>query len=157
MFIPESPRYLYSMKRWKELHTSLSFIAKVNGKNSEFQKTNAEPDVDKPIQFTKSERIETKSQESQDFDEISQSNGKEVEEFSIMTALKEKRTLVNLITIICLFSFVSFSYYMIAFYLKYIGGNIFINTIASSISDTIGNVLASVVQKKLGTKRSLTM
>lgn len=43
---------------------------------------------------------------------------------------------------------------MISFYLKYAGGNIFINAIASCVSETIGTFAVGIVQRYLGTKHS---
>ena len=36
---------------------------------------------------------------------------------------------------------------MVGFYLKYMGGNIYINTIASTISDLVGNSGVAYIQK----------
>ena len=44
---------------------------------------------------------------------------------------------------------------MISFYLKYVGGNIFINTTSSIIAEAIGNFIGGFVWKILGTKKGL--
>ena len=55
-----------------------------------------------------------------------------------------------------LFSSASFNYYLVNFYLKYIPGNIFVNTIVSSIAETLSAYFAGFVILKLGAPNSLT-
>ena len=68
-------------------------------------------------------------------------------EFSVITALKDSTILINLIVALVCFSLVSFNYFMISFYLKYVGGNIFINTLSSTVSECIGNFAAGGIQR----------
>ena len=49
---------------------------------------------------------------------------------------------------------VSFNFYMVGFYMKYIGGNIFLNVMLSTCSENLGNFAALIIQKKLGTRKS---
>lgn len=81
----------------------------------------------------------------------------EMGEFSVFRELKNKLTLINFIVTIICFVVVSFNYYMISFYMKYVGGNIFINTALSTISEGIGNFAAGGLQKSFGTKRSFVI
>ena len=76
----------------------------------------------------------------------------ESKNFSIVDELKSEHNLINLIVIVLWFTFVSFDYYMIGFYMKYLGGNIYLNVIMSTISDNMGNFGAYIAQKILGTK-----
>ena len=76
------------------------------------------------------------------------------EDYSVLSDLKNPTTIINLISVTLCFCIVSFSYYMIGFYMKYVGGNIFINTIASGISETIGSFSAGYIQKVFGTKKA---
>ena len=46
----------------------------------------------------------------------------------------------------------SFAYYMIGLYVKYIPGNIYVNSIASGSSDLVANLVAGLVYEKLGIK-----
>ena len=78
----------------------------------------------------------------------------EKEEFSVLKALKSGLILANFFAVLICFSVVSFNYYMISFYMKYVGGNIFINTILSTISESISNFAISPVQRYMGTKIS---
>mmetsp|Transcript_20356 Transcript_20356/g.18023 ORF Transcript_20356/g.18023 Transcript_20356/m.18023 type:complete len:154 (+) Transcript_20356:978-1439(+) len=79
-------------------------------------------------------------------------NLEEREEFSVLRELKKPVTLINLIVVIICFSVVSFNYYMIGFYMKYVGGNIFINIMAATASEAAGNFAAGFIQKLFGTK-----
>ena len=46
---------------------------------------------------------------------------------------------------------------MLSFYLKYVGGNIFINTFGVGISNFLANLSASLMQKKIGTRWSMVV
>lgn len=83
----------------------------------------------------------------------SDSSGKEQKSFRKF--LKNCLNLGNLLIFVFLFSTASFNYYLINFYIKYIPGNIYTNTIASATADSIGNFLAGFVVLKLGAKNSL--
>ena len=100
LFIPESPRYLYSKKNWKELHKNLRYIAKANRKGSKFQTKDLFSDPTLPINHERRNRSNTNSRQSKDLNGIAMNCKNRVHEYSIMTALKDKTTLTNLITII---------------------------------------------------------
>lgn len=78
-------------------------------------------------------------------------------EYSVWKALRNKTTFINFVAVLICFGVVSFNYYMIGFYMKYVGGNIFINTIASTVSECIGNFAAALLQKYIGTRRSFVV
>lgn len=75
-------------------------------------------------------------------------------EFSVVNQLKNPTTIVNLVAVTVCFCVVSFNFYMLSFYLKYVGGNLYLNTIVGAVSDVIGNFAASFIQKVFGTKKS---
>ena len=56
-----------------------------------------------------------------------------------------------------LFTAASFNYYLINFYLKYIPGNVFINTIVSSASSATACYLSGLIIVKFGSSFSLRM
>ena len=58
--------------------------------------------------------------------------------------------LTNLLVFIYLMSAASFDFYLINFYLKYIPGNVFVNTIVSSLSSGISCFISGIVVLKLG-------
>ena len=129
LFAPESPRYLYAKKDWKNLRKVIKTIAKVNGSN--MSHSYAIDEEVKLLANSKKQR-ERKAIEEQETD-IDMSTGQS--EFSVITALKDSTILTNFIVVLICFSVVSFNYYMISFYLKYVGGNIFINTLSSTVSE----------------------
>ena len=141
LFAPESPRYLYAKKDWKNLRKVIKTIAKVNGSN--MSHSYAIDEEVKLLTNSKKQR-ERKAIEEQETD-IDMSTGQS--EFSVITALKDSTILTNFIVVLICFSVVSFNYYMISFYLKYVGGNIFINTLSSTISECIGNFAAGGIQR----------
>ena len=74
--------------------------------------------------------------------------------FSVMAEFKNPITFTNFSVVLVCFCVVSFNYYMISFYLKYVGGNIFINTASSTCSEVVGNFAAGFMQRYIGTKKS---
>jgi len=87
-------------------------------------------------------------------EDLLQTKGSKNKEFSLIEVLKEPANMINLIVVIMCFVFVSFNYYMVNFFMKYVGGNIFINTLLSSISESIGNFAVSPIHKYSNTKVS---
>ena len=140
-FVPESPRYLYAKKDWKNLRKVIRTIAKVNGSN--MSHSYAIDEEVKLLTNSKKQR-ERKAIEEQET-EVDLSTGQS--EFSVVTALKDSTIFINFIVVLVCFSVVSFNYYMISFYLKYVGGNIFINTLSSTVSECIGNFAAGGIQR----------
>jgi hypothetical protein len=50
---------------------------------------------------------------------------------------------------------VSFDYYLITFYLKYLPGSIFVNSIVSSCSEALAIIFSGIILKVLSIKNSL--
>lgn len=63
---------------------------------------------------------------------------------------------VNLAVMCCFWTCAAFNFYLIVFYLKYLNGNIFLNTSMSSIADQIGHLIAGLVMNKFGVKLAFT-
>jgi len=146
--IPESPRYLYAKKKFNALRKTLQTFSQINGVEMGHYKIDEEIDLN-------ARRSQRGSKEAAALMEENPNDIVEPEEqFSVLKQLKDKTTLINLWVILLCFCSVSFNYYMIAFYLKYVGGNIFINSISSVTSECIGNFAASIIQKYFGTKKS---
>ena len=145
----ESPRYLYAREKFAELRENIEKIARINGVKVNIRSVsfNAEIKFEEDIRKTLSEKDEGEKEDAI----------KEVEkehEFTILKELKNRITLINLIVTVSWFTMVSFNFYMIGFYMKYVGGNIFLNVILSTISENVGNFAALIIQKKFGTRRS---
>ena len=141
LFAPESPRYLYAKKDWKNLRKVIRTIAKVNGSNMSHSYV-----IDEEVKLlTSSKKQRQRKAIEEQETEVDLSTGQS--EFSVVTALKDSTIFINFIVVLVCFSVVSFNYYMISFYLKYVGGNIFINTLSSTISECIGNFAAGGIQR----------
>jgi hypothetical protein len=64
---------------------------------------------------------------------------------SLRVHLMDRRLRKNLIILCGCWMASTFSYYMILFYMKYLPGNIFENTIYSSIADTVGYLFTGIL------------
>ena len=62
--------------------------------------------------------------------------------------------LLNLVLMATFWTFSSFNYYIITFYLKYIPGNIYINTSLSCTAEVIAQISSGFVMNKFGVKLS---
>ena len=63
---------------------------------------------------------------------------------------------MNLLIFVYLFTAASTDYYLINFYLKYIPGSVFVNTIVASLSSSIASYLSGTIIMKIGAKKSLS-
>lgn len=63
--------------------------------------------------------------------------------------------LTNLLAFVYIFSTTSFDFYLINFYMKYIPGNIFVNTIVSSASSSISGFVSGLIVLKLGSQNGI--
>lgn len=77
--------------------------------------------------------------------------------YSALSDLKNPTILINLLCLIIFFTAVSFNYYMISIYMKYVGGNIFVNVLLSAISEVIAAFSCGYTQQYLGTKYTLLL
>ncbi|CAI2365422.1 unnamed protein product [Moneuplotes crassus] len=147
--IPDSPKYFYEKKMFKELRSTLEQISKINGvsfdqKNVRFQNESTKV-ISKSRQDTKPSVKDAGNSEASE------------ENYSVLKDLKNPLTVQNLICIATCFSIVGFNYYLLGYYTKYIKGNIFYNMLASTIADSAGTFLLGSVHKYLGTKRAFLM
>ena len=65
-----------------------------------------------------------------------------------------KNLLINLILMTIFWTTSSFNYYIMTFYLKYIPGNLFVNTSLSSLSEVAAYLASGLIMQKLGVKLS---
>ena len=142
--VPESPRYLYSKKDWPRLYQNLNTIASFNGVDMFRQAKNFNTNT------------HSKQLLSSEEDETAESDFK-TQEYSVLAALRNRKTFVNLVAVIIWFSVVSFNFYIIGFYLKYIGGNIYINTLVCTLSEFLGTTSFWLIQNLFGTKKGFVL
>ena len=71
-----------------------------------------------------------------------------------MTFCGNKALLFNLIIMAALWTAASFGYYLITFFLKYIPGNIYVNTSLASLSEITAYICSGFVMKAFGVRLS---
>lgn len=116
LFAPESPKFLYEKKRWKELHQILQDMAKINKVKK--------PELKFEEEVNPSSEHENKSQ---GLVSMLSSNGKNGD-----TTLR-----TNLIVMIILWSTCSLAFYIVSFYLTEFPGSIFTNGILMGLADLL--------------------
>eukprot|EP00347_Sterkiella_histriomuscorum_P020221 403338627 len=72
----------------------------------------------------------------------------------IQDFLSDKHQLINLLAILIIWIVTGFTFFLINFQMKYIEGDIFINTIVSSCSEIAGYLISGIIYGKLGPKWS---
>jgi len=82
--------------------------------------------------------------------------GKVDEKQTAMYYLRDPRILVNLAVMTFMWVTCSFNYYMIALYVKYLPGNIYVNCIAGAVAELFANATGGLLYAKLGMKISIT-
>ena len=71
--------------------------------------------------------------------------------------IKVRRHFINLLILIAVWVASSFNFYLINFQLKYIKGNIFVNTFTSALSEVPATILAGVLYQKIGIRITLVL
>ena len=131
LFIPESPRFYYEKRKYKELRNLIRKFAESN-----LIKMDPNYDIDKEVKENAESQNTTAVVESKWF------------------YLKQYTIFLNLVVVVMWLIFVSFDSYLISFHMKYIEGNLYFLTIVSAISDWCSTILAGFIQKLIGTKRT---
>ncbi|TNV80510.1 hypothetical protein FGO68_gene767 [Halteria grandinella] len=131
VFMPESPKYLYAQRRWDDMRKNLNVIAKLN-KAPAFKGL-----FDKEVNPAVGEDQKL--------------NG------TISDLVKIRRHLINLVILVAVWIASSFNFYLINFQLKYIQGDVFVNTLVSAISELPATILAGYLYQKIGIKITLVM
>ena len=86
--------------------------------------------------------------------ELSKKETKKKVDGSLKELIKDKRHLHNLLLLLFLWVASAFDYYLINFQLKYIEGDIYTNTIVSSVSEVTAYLVSGALYEKIGTKVS---
>ena len=125
LYWPESPKFLYSVNKRKELEKSLRTIANMNGynvSNNEFE-----------------------------FDEIEIDSSKK-DSVNLFQSFKDETYRKNIVImwLICCVAYMS--YYMIGYYINKFNGNLFINAFALITADVTSNLSSNILNKYLGLK-----
>lgn len=73
-----------------------------------------------------------------------------------MFYIRQPVVFVNLLVMTYMWAACSFTYYMILIYVKYLPGNIYINTIASGFSEVLAYAVAGAIYSRMGIKITFT-
>ena len=73
---------------------------------------------------------------------------------SIKNLIKDRTMFVNLVVLLFLWVASAFDYYLINFQLKYIEGDIYVNTVVSSVSEVTAYIVSGALYDKIGPKVS---
>ncbi len=149
IFQPESPRFLVSIKKFDEARKSFNWIARINEKGSDIADKFIFPKeaADQVNHFL--EKVEE--------EESSSRNSVNIEGTRLGDLCKNIRTRSNLIFSAVIWCALIVNYYILAFYLKYFPGNIFVNSFSMAGSDILSYLLAGIVIKKLGLTQSVVV
>ncbi len=76
---------------------------------------------------------------------------------SLKNMIKDRTMFINLIILLFLWVASAFDYYLINFQLKYIDGDIYVNTIVSSVSEVTAYIVSGALYQKIGPKISFVV
>ena len=127
LLAPESPKYLFVKKKWKELHKVLDLMAKVNC---------------------------AEQWQGKFYEEVYPEEHKSHEHYSFFEFLKVSSFRRNLILMAVNWSVCSFSFYVISFYLTDFPGSVYLNGSLLGIADLFAAPLSIVSAKYLGYSKS---
>jgi len=172
LILPESPKYLYAMGRYQECRQILSKIARFNNHEGNGNTLFRE------LTYSKFD-VEVQAEESQHLEEIHEAStidlGDRDTKYGATRGLTVKPTEEekekekepeptagmlctdstmrgNLIIMVLIWATVAFAYFLIAFELKYLKGNLYMNALVACVAEIIGKLSASPVLVKMGIK-----
>lgn len=148
-FLPESPKFLITKKRYDEARVAINIIARVNEQepfNSKFDREVADAsnlsELQKTLNHSQIGPIDTKTTNGNASPAIT-TDGRGIKPVidesqltgSLGDLVKIRRHLINLCILVFMWMAASFNLYMIGFYMKYIPGSIFVSTLTACIGD----------------------
>jgi len=164
-FVVESVPWLVSIGRKDEAIKRLHYIAKVNGvsdfavsdlASEKFETIEPEKAAGKNSQSSPRNNsgigIEEDEQQALGKEGLLSGDVTREEEKDAATFCSDKALLCNLILMTIFWTTGSFNYYIMTFYLKYIPGNIFVNTSLSCTAEIIAYICSGFVMNLFGVK-----
>ena len=127
LLIPESPHFLYSKWKFEELRECFNNYSKFNNGLM----------INSDIKFSK--EMNTKQNV--------------VEDSSFRALISDKSRLVNLLAMAFIWCSCSFCFYFIGYFVKYLEGDMYTNTIMMGVADLYAALLTQVAQSYLSTKK----
>ncbi|CDW82353.1 solute carrier family member 5 [Stylonychia lemnae] len=149
--IPESPKFYVSYKKYQQAKDGIAFIAKFNRSYFVHQNYKFEAEV---ADLMKSQTQIQQTQVDMNLTAMKQTQEDEALSGSIKELLRNRRHFINLLIVLLLWIVSSFDYFLINFQLKYIEGDIYINTIVSSVSEVTAYIISGALYETIGTKVS---
>jgi len=134
--IPESTKYLLLNQNYEQARGVFSRISSFNSASNEER-----------------EKIDTLISDLE-FESLSTDEGDSSPKSSPFDSLRNRKVILNLVMMVVCWSAVSFSFYMLTFFLKYLPGNIYTNSTISGFS-CIGYFLSGYISTQLGTKQTM--
>ena len=144
-FVPESPKYLHAKGMYNELAKVIDESARLN-KNTFSVHDNLVSLINQDA-----------TARSEDKEVNSANSSKSKSEYSIWEDLKQFATLKNLSISVCLYWSISFKYYMMSLYMKYIGGDVMMNILFTGICEIIANIFTYIMVNKFGLRVSFVI
>ncbi|CAI2365007.1 unnamed protein product [Moneuplotes crassus] len=142
--LPESPKFLFSLRKYDATRATLIRIAKMNG--VKYEKLPFQEELDqKGLAALKAEaHLQTIEKEKK-------------EKTSFLELFKNFKLFTNMCITIFVFMFNVFSMYMISFMVKYLPGDKYWNLFLIGLADFIPSVLSGVVMALLPTKKAMIL
>ena len=150
--LPESPKYLLSKRKYDQARLAILKIARFQRLSNnqlqmvsklkfeeEFLAELSQKDFSSLTEAQK-ERVLIANQESKE----KQLDG------SLKDLVRIRKHLINLILMIWMWVASSFSFYLISFQIKYIKGDVFVNTIVSASTEILGFLVSGLIYQSLG-------
>lgn len=144
LYLPESPKWLYSKHMFPELKQALLTIRRVN-RVAPGSRISAW--LDEPERMTRHLKALNASSVGAPPSEA------EKEQSNFKFIISNKKILYNLVLMIVVWLGSSFCYYLISYQLKYIKGDMYLNGIVSSLSECTAYAVSGLFLSKLGFKQ----
>ena len=159
LWLPESPDFLYAKGRYDESKEVLMRIAKWNGAKITEDQLVLHPQDAKAHQSY--EALKTSAINSDPGEVLVGKSGEEAEMKHTVGTMKEligeREIMINLALMTAIWTTCSFTYYLAKFQLKFIAGNVFVNSLSSSVADALSRPVAYFAYKCMHTRRVMLM
>ena len=150
VLLPDSPKWLYETKQYKKCVDSVFFLAEWNNvrefrpSQSFYKMLETDSDDDEPKNLEKAQWINRENSLTSMLNSLSM----------LMSHKTQKQ---NLISMIMIWISATFCYYLIAFEIKYLHGDIFENAATSCFSEIVAVMLSGIMLDWIGFKKTLNI
>ncbi|TNV73193.1 hypothetical protein FGO68_gene463 [Halteria grandinella] len=177
LFLPESPKFLLTMKRYDEARKTINFFTQpdnqfrgkfdqeVNDHKSHFIRQKGpqglnQSDISGMLSFIDQDKLTILLNDKRiTQDLIAEEKLRNAEERQLTGSLKDliaiRRHFINLCILLFAWIGSSFDYYLVSIIIKYLPGDVFVNAIVTNSADIPIAILAGVLYQFFGLKKSL--